>query len=119
MILVDSSVWVDHLRGASPVLRELLERNRVIVHPFVISEIALESLRQREAVIALLDAMPRAAVATHGEVMGFIDRHGLYGQGIGYVDAHLLASAMLSDGGTLLTADKRLGAAAARLGIAA
>jgi predicted nucleic acid-binding protein len=119
VILVDTSVWVDHLRGASPLLLELLERNRVIVHPFVIGEIALGSLRQREAVIALLDAMPRAPVATHGEVMGFIGWHGLYGQGVGYVDAHLLASVMLSEGGKLLTADKRLRAAAAHLGITA
>ena len=117
MILVDSSVWVDHLRDNDPALARLLTTGQVLAHPFVIGELALGSLRQRETVLGALMGLPQAIVADEGEVMTFIDRHALAGIGIGYVDAHLLASAKLSVA-TLWTRDKRLHAAAERLGLA-
>lgn len=116
MILVDSSVWVDHLRGSDPVLVRLLTAGQVLAHPFVIGELALGSLRQRETVLGALQGLPQAIVADEGEVLGFIDRYALAGIGIGYVDAHLLASARLSVA-TLWTRDKRLNGAAQRLGL--
>lgn len=118
MILVDSSVWVDHLRAGDPALTDLLTAGQALTHPFVIGELALGSLRQREAILAALKGLPQAVVAGDDEVLDFIDRHALSGIGIGYVDAHLLASARLSTG-TLWTRDKRLHGAAQRLGIAA
>ena len=117
MILVDSSIWVDHLRSRDPALVDLLGATRVLGHPFVIGELALGNLRQRDTVLGALQDLPQAMVARDDEVLGFIDRHALAGLGIGYVDAHLLASARLS-GGTLWTRDKRLDGAATRLGIA-
>ena len=92
MILVDTSVWVGHLRVGEATLAALLDAGQVLVHPFVIGELALGTLRQRASVLALLQDLPTAVVATDQEVMRFIERHSLAGQGIGYVDAHLLAS---------------------------
>lgn len=117
MILVDSSVWIDHLRFNDPALSELLERRRVLSHPFVIGELALGGLRQRDAVLGALRGLPRSLVATDEEVHAFIDRHMLFGIGIGYVDAHLLAGASLNAGALLWTRDKTLRIAAARLGL--
>ncbi len=119
MILVDSSVWIDHLRSADAGLAELLNRGQVLAHPFVIGELALGSLRQRANIISALQDLPKAAVADDGEVMGFIDRHGLFGRGIGYIDAHLLASVRLTADAALWTRDKRLHEIASDLGIAA
>ncbi|SDA34978.1 type II toxin-antitoxin system VapC family toxin [Sphingomonas sp. NFR15] len=119
MILVDSSVWIDHLRGGDAALTALLERNGVLAHPFVIGELALGSLRQREVILAALQDLPLAVVADTAETIGFITRHSLHGRGIGYIDAHLLASVRLTAGSTLWTRDKRLRAIAAELGIAA
>lgn len=118
MILVDTSVWVDHLRAGDPALADLLAAGQILTHPFVIGEIALGNLRQRETVLGALQGLPRALLADDEEVLDFIDRHALSGLGIGYVDVHLLASARLSTG-TLWTRDKRLHAAAQQLGIAA
>ena len=117
MILVDSSVWVDHLRDSDPALARLLTAGQVLAHPFVVGELALGSLRQREMVLGALLGLPQAIVAGQAEVLDFIDRHALAGIGIGYVDAHLLASARLSIA-TLWTRDKRLHAAAQRLSLA-
>ena len=119
MILVDSSVWVDHLRNGNTTLARMLDNGRVLAHPFVTGELALGNLRQRELILAALQDLPQAVVAGETEVLGFIDRQGLYGCGIGYVDAHLLASARLTSGGSLWTRDKRLHAVADRLGLAA
>ena len=119
MILVDSSVWIDHLRGGDGALTALLERNGVLAHPFVIGELALGSLRQRDVILAALQDLPLAVVADNAETLGFITRHSLHGRGIGYIDAHLLASARLTAGSTLWTRDKRLRAIAVELGIAA
>lgn len=108
MILVDTSVWVDHLRRGDPRLVELLERSIVIVHPFVVGEIACGSLHDRASILELLQDLPAAAVAEGDEVLQFIDRHDLHGRGIGYVDVHLLASVALTEGAKIWTRDKRL-----------
>ena len=116
MILVDTSVWVDHLRRGDSQLSALLESASVLTHPFVIGEIACGHLVDRALVIELLRDMPTANVADPDEVLGFIDRHRLHGTGIGYVDMHLLAAVALTDGAKLWTRDKRLRAAAEALG---
>ncbi|MBI5277394.1 MAG: type II toxin-antitoxin system VapC family toxin [Burkholderiales bacterium] len=116
MVLVDASVWVDHLRRRDAHLADLLERDVVVMHPFVLGELACGNLSRRPTVLELLRDLRSAAVADHEEVMGFLDRHLLYGKGIGWVDVHLLASTALTPGGKLWTRDKRLQAAANRLG---
>lgn len=117
MILVDTSVWLDHLRAADHTLVELLNGEEVLGHPFVIGEIALGNSSNREILVASMQNLPRAEVATEWEVLEFISRHRLFGQGIGYVDANLLASTRLTQGAALWTRDKRLHAAAERLGV--
>jgi hypothetical protein len=119
VILVDTSIWVDHLRSGDKVLTSLLDANLVLSHPFVIGELALGHLRQSELVLGLLQDLPQATVATDEEVLRFIGRHALTGLGIGYVDAHLLAATRLTAGASLWTRDKRLLAAAGRLGLVA
>jgi predicted nucleic acid-binding protein len=118
VILVDSSVWVDHLRRRDAALARLLENGRVLAHPFVTGELALGNLKKRATILADLQALPQAVVAHDEEVLRFIDQHTLYGLGIGYIDAHLLASVRLTAEGSLWTRDKRLHAAAERLGLA-
>ncbi|HEX8011466.1 MAG TPA: type II toxin-antitoxin system VapC family toxin [Casimicrobiaceae bacterium] len=118
MILVDTSAWVDHLRAGDKVLAGLLKANRVLTHPFVVGELALANLRQRAVVLNALADLPRAGIATDAEVLHFIDRHALFGRGIGYVDVHLLAGVRLTTGATLWTNDKRLHGVAAQLGLA-
>ncbi len=108
MILVDTSVWVDHLRRGDPGLAALLERAAVVMHPFVVGEIACGSLKNRQSLLELLHDLPGTVIATDGEVMQFIERHRLYGKGIGYVDVHLLASVALTGGTQLWTRDQRL-----------
>ena len=118
MILIDTSVWVDHLRRGDARVAELLERGAVLMHPFVIGEIACGSLRDRATILELMQDLPMAVVAESDEVLGFVERHGLHGKGIGYVDAHLLASVALTAASTLWTRDKRLRAAADALACA-
>ncbi len=118
MILVDTSVWVDHLRKGDAGLKALLGAGQVLIHSFVISELALGNLRQRDAILQSLHDLPPAVMAGDGEVLGFIERNALFGLGIGYVDAQLLASARLS-AALLWTHDKRLHEVAVRLGLAA
>ncbi|HZL00584.1 MAG TPA: PIN domain-containing protein [Caulobacteraceae bacterium] len=117
MILVDTSTWADHLHASDPELEDMLDAGLVLTHPFVIGELALGHLRQRKTFLAQLDQLPRAMMATDAEVLRLIDEGGLVASGIGYVDAHLLAATRLTIGATLLTHDKRLRAAAARLGV--
>lgn len=117
MVLVDTSVWVDHLREGDTTLSALLAEGRVLAHPFVIGEIALGLLRKRELIIECLENLPQAPAASHAEVMTLIVTHDLPGLGIGYVDAHLLASLRLAPGSLLWTRDKRLAAAAAAWGL--
>lgn len=115
MILVDTSVWVDHLHKGVPELVELLERGEVLVHPFVIGELACGNLKDRGDVLDLLAALPSAVVAGDEETLFFIDERKLMGKGLGYIDAHLLASVTLTDGVQLWTRDKRLAQAATDL----
>ena len=119
MILVDTSVWVQHFRDRDAILAELLERGAALTHPFVIGELALGNLRQRELVLRTLSRLPAATVATNAEVLGFIDRNALFGRGVGYVDVHLLAATRLTAGSQLWTLDKRLNDVAVELGMAA
>lgn len=118
MILVDTSVWIDHLRAGDATLVQLLETGRVLAHPYVIGELALGSLKNRNVVISTLRDLPRVAVATDDEVLHFIGEQTLFGLGIGYVDAHLLAATRLTPGAAIWTRDKRLAATAERLSLA-
>lgn len=108
MILVDTSVWVDHLRAGDENLSTLLNNSQVLMHLFVLGELACGNLRNREMVLRLLINLPHAALATDDEVQFFIERHALMGRGIGYVDAHLLAAVMLDGAAQMWTRDKRL-----------
>ncbi len=119
MILVDSSIWIDHLRSNDAVLADLLNRGLILSHPFVIGELALGSLRQRSTIIAALRDLPMATVANDAEVLEFIQRQPLHGRGIGYIDAHLLASARLTPSTKLWTRDRRLQQVASELALAA
>lgn len=108
MILVDTSVWIEHLRKGVPELAAALEAGQVLMHPFVMGELACGNLRNRVEILDLLSKLPAAPVANDAETLAFIDSHGLMGQGIGYIDVHLLASVALSSAGRLWTRDKRL-----------
>ena len=117
MILVDTSVWIDHLHRHDAELARLLEAVQVGVHPMVLGELALGSLRNRDSVLALLGALPSAVVATHDETMALVDARRLHGRGLSLVDAHLLASVLLTPGARLFTRDRRLATAASALGV--
>jgi len=117
LILVDTSVWIDHLRTSIAPLAGALEAEDVLVHPFIICELACGEMKQRRDVLRLLAALPSSIVATDDETLHFIERHRLMGKGIGYIDAHLLASVTLTDGAQLWTRDKRLAMIAAELKI--
>jgi predicted nucleic acid-binding protein len=119
MILVDTSIWIDHLRAADERLARWLGEGQVLAHPFVIGEMALGNLRNREVVLQALQDLPQTCVATELEVLRFINEKKLFGVGIGYLDTHLLAAVFLTPGAKLWTRDKRLLAAGTRLGIAA
>jgi predicted nucleic acid-binding protein len=118
VILADTSVWIGHLRANDERLASLLDAGSVLVHPFVIGELALGNMRRRSIVLGTLEDLPQAEVATHAEVLGFIDRHALFGRGAGYVDAHLLAATRLTSGARLWTKDRRLGEVAELLDLA-
>ena len=117
MILVDTSVWIDHLRVGDEGLVTLLDSAQVLCHPFVVGELACGNLRNRDEALTLLGELPCVAVATDAEVLYFIEQHGLMGRGIGYIDAHLLAAVSLAGPARLWTRDKRLGAVATDLGL--
>ena len=117
MILVDTSVWVDHLRSGVPLLTNLLQEGEILIHPWVIGEIACGNLRNRQQVLDLLLGLPTALVASDSEVLLLIERGNLMGRGIGYVDAHLLAAAKLSRC-ALWTQDRRLAVVAQEQGLA-
>jgi predicted nucleic acid-binding protein len=119
VILVDSSVWIDHLRRHNATLARMLDSGWVLGHPFVVGELAMGQLRHRKSILATLQNLRQATVASEMEVLHFIDRETLYGRGIGYVDAHLLASVRLMAGGSLWTRDRRLQGVAAGLGVSA
>jgi len=117
-VLVDTSVWVDHFRRGSGRLAALLEEGLVVCHPFVVGELACGHLRNRAEILESLSALPRVETADHEEVLRFLDSQRLYGTGLGWIDAHLLASAVLS-GVRLWTRDRRLLRAAERVGVRA
>jgi predicted nucleic acid-binding protein len=118
MILVDTSVWVDHLRANDATLVNLLGSNQVSIHPFVVGELACGNLSNRTEILNLLQDLPQATVASDKEVLFLIEHHELMGRGIGYVDTHLLAAVTLSRPAVLWTRDRRLRAAAETLGVA-
>jgi predicted nucleic acid-binding protein len=119
VILVDTSVWVDHLRHGDRELVTLLDQAQVLGHPAVLGEIALGSLAQRAKVLQLLTALPQANSASDDEVLGLIQRRRIYGRGIGYVDAQLLAGTLITADARLWTRDARLAEIATELGCAA
>lgn len=119
MILADTSIWVDHLRRGDETLARLLEAVQITIHPFIIGEIALGHLRQRQSILESLEALPAVPVAMDDEVRRFIDAEALFGRGIGYVDVHLLASVRLSGDARLWTRDQRLAGVAQDLGLLA
>ena len=116
MILADTSIWIDHFRHGNTRLAERLMTDDVVIHPFVIGELACGSLRRRVEVLDWLGRLPSVTVASHGEAMSMVDARKLHGQGIGWVDAHLLASAMISGTG-FWTLDRRLAAVVRGLNI--
>lgn len=118
MILVDTSVWVDHLREGAPALAAALQQARVLTHPFVLGELACGNLKNRGEVLQLLGELPTAPTATDAEALDFIERRALMGRGIGYIDVHLLASVVLAGSVRLWTRDKRLAAVAEELELA-
>ena len=118
MVLVDTSVWVDYIRSGNENLADLLRENRVVMHQMVLGELACGSLQQRADTLAGLANLPGIDVATHPEVLAFIEAMQLFGCGIGYVDNHLLASVHLNPGTQLWSRDRRLVDAAQRLGVA-
>ncbi|HIO97742.1 MAG TPA: type II toxin-antitoxin system VapC family toxin [Leucothrix sp.] len=117
MILVDTSVWIDHFREADNQLTQLLIDGLVLMHPAIIGELACGNLQKRQQILLLLDNMPKAKQASDDEVLYFIEQNQLMGKGIGYIDAQLLASTALTHATQLLTRDKRLGKSAKNLGL--
>lgn len=118
MILVDTSVWIDHLHRAEPSLVALLRRTRVLRHPMVIGELALGTLRDRGQVLELLSGLPAAVTSTHDEVLTMVNGERLFGRGLSLVDAHLLASVRLTSGSRLWSRDRRLREASEQFGVA-
>lgn len=116
LVLADTSVWIDHLRGDEPGLAALLNASQVACHPFVVGELACGNLRDRANFLHLLEQLPQVSAATHDEVLALVDAHHLAGNGLGWIDMHLLAAARINDT-PLWTQDKRLRSAAAELSI--
>jgi predicted nucleic acid-binding protein len=117
LILADTSIWVDHLRSGNTEMRKHLNQGRIVIHPFIIAELALGSLQDRTKALALLDLLPQVRVAQLSEVRLMIEARHLYNLGIGLIDAHLIASVFLNPPTLLWTRDKRLRNAAEALGI--
>ncbi|MBI5604642.1 MAG: type II toxin-antitoxin system VapC family toxin [Deltaproteobacteria bacterium] len=114
MVLVDTSIWVSHFRETHEGLVKLLNKGEVACHPFIIGELACGNLKNRAGIISLLEALPMAFLVEHEEVLAFIEAHSIMGKGLGYVDVHLLATALLT-GASLWTLDKKLDSAAEEL----
>jgi len=117
LILADTSIWIDHLRSGNKELRKHLNQGHIVIHPFIIAELALGSLQQRTKTLALLDFLPQVRVAQLSEVRLMIEARRLYSLGIGLTDAHLIASVFINSSTLLWTRDKRLRKAAEALGI--
>jgi predicted nucleic acid-binding protein len=119
VILVDTSVWIDHLRKNDAGMRRLLGMGQVLSHPLVIGELAMGIFKRRDLLLSELGDLPSAKIAQHDEVLHFVSKHTLFGSGIGYIDAHLLATVRLMPGTLLWTRDRRLLEVASRLSLAA
>ncbi len=119
MILADANIWIDFFRRGKPSLRKLLEISQVVIHPHVVAELALGSLRDRPLTLAKLDSMPRVRPIDLRDVRQMIESRSLYSRGIGLTDAHLIAACLTSPGTLLWTSDVRLGKVADSLGIRA
>ena len=117
MILADTSVWIDHLCSGDEEMRKHLSQGHIVIHPFIIAELALGSLRKRTETLGLLDRLPQMRVAGLSEVRSMIEARRLYGLGIGLIDAHLVASVFINSPTLLWTRDKPLRKAAQALGI--
>jgi predicted nucleic acid-binding protein len=117
LILADSSVWVDHLHRPDPVLHRLLHSDLILIHPVVVGEVALGTVPDRLSILAILGDLGRAVVAEHEEVLRLIEDCELYGCGIGYGDAQLLASVLLTSGSRLWTRDRALRKVARQLSL--
>ena len=117
MILADTSVWIDHLRSGNRELRKLLHQGQIVIHPFIVAELALGSLKERAKTLALLDLLPQVRVAQLSEVRLMIETRRLYNLGIGLTDAHLLASVYINSATLLWTKDKPLRKVSEALGI--
>jgi predicted nucleic acid-binding protein len=118
VILVDTSIWIDHLRTGNPKLSAMLQNGQVLVHPFVLGELALGNMARRDEILGLLRNLPQVRTAMDPEVLVLIDNHRLFGRGIGFIDAHLLAATFLTPGTSLWTRDRRLAAVSIGLGLA-
>jgi predicted nucleic acid-binding protein len=119
MILVDTSIWIDHFRRGEPQLSQRLDRGDIVMHPFIIGELLLGNVPRIAEMMDDLNTLPKAVVATVDEVLEFVSRRKLGGSGIGYVDAHLLAAAALTSETKIWTRDKRLLTVAQSLSLAA
>ncbi|MBI1739910.1 MAG: type II toxin-antitoxin system VapC family toxin [Acidobacteriales bacterium] len=117
MILADTSVWIDHLRSGNKELRKHLNQGQIVIHPFIIAELALGSLKERTKTLALLDLLPQVRVAQLNEIRTMIEARRLYSLGIGLTDAHLIASTFINPSTLLWTRDKQLRKAAEALGV--
>ncbi len=118
MILIDTSIWIDHLRQADTSVAQFLRNRLVLIHPYVVGEIALGNFARRKETLYNLGRLPTARVAKHDDVLRLIESEPLFGSGIGYVDAHLLASTKLTPAASLWTRDRRLKAAAEKMNVA-
>lgn len=118
MILADTSVWIDHFRAKNPALSTILNANQALVHPLIIGELACGQVPNRRITLANLSKLPAAVVVSDQEALAFIERRNLAGKGIGYVDVHLLASAIVTPGALLWSNDRRLSSLAVALGVA-
>lgn len=117
LVLVDTVVWADHIDHSDDLLHELLRERRVLMHPFVIGELAMGNLKRRALMLRDLHKLPAVEVATEGEMLRFVEERLLFGRGIGFVDAHLLAAVQLTAGAKLWTRDRRLRVSAEEMGI--
>jgi len=118
LFLVDSGIWIDHLRERDAILHEALIAQRILGHSFVTGEVAMGSLNDRAMTLWTLGHLPQARKARDAEVFELVERNSLFSLGLGWVDAHLLASALLTPEARLWTRDRRLREAAGRLGVA-
>ncbi len=108
MILVDTSVWIDHFRANDAVLEGLLDKEQLLLHPFVLGELAIGNLQPRSSILHILGGLLLPEVALHEEVIAMVELHSLYGLGLSYIDVHLLTSAKLTENTELWTRDKRM-----------